>query len=1137
MVSSDNYVNMSKISTKLGEFLSISVCPKLLTQYSKLSQQFTNLKQELEKAGRFQKRNVKKQVDDQEAQLSEIKEKFLDCVFDIIVTDLKGELQNLASNLSTVDPQVVTSIRELQMPLTAELEVITTFIDKLADVQQNIVVGVREICENILLLNKSNISTYSDILSLDQNLYEKTKSLTTDSLSVMRLEELLKTRIQLLKEKEALTQRLASSQGSVQENLMQIVHELNSATTEAIKRDLITTTDTNVSEYISKIKMSKSIEELNTINIEIQKYSQEFSSSFKSELNRLRVTGSNLASNIRTLFPTLSDKWIPTPPEINIANIPINKIISTFDRETSWLKDITTGMKNIASTEEIKQVTTYCVQEGLIIPNTLLANLTESAERVKQVESGSEETFKELKRYHIYYMEFLATIKNHIKQNLNFDATDTSSGSVTSLKPPSVNFNSDNPTEILSYLRMTNQWRNKFVSVLQETRHTINETISNLNQLEKKGIIRNSSIIMELQELYNKIQTETDVPRLLLLRQSYDKLYKQIVSLSASYLKDFLNNVTIMEAVKISNLKPPFLEDVDELNLNELLDRINLFEVWKEDLLSKLRKNIESYSFPLIPGDVPVDLRQEKNYVLKQLASSAASRNLIQSIKSYFEFLNKVSSSKDVMLKESQKQMEILEKIDITAMKHFKEVIGSAPMFQIPDDLESLDFAELLEFWHRLNSFNKRKSELIQLKCREILSGWLKQYKSLPAQYLSLFNDVFIILERAITEINPSLGAEETINQFEFFIDNATSKTLESFEKLKANFYNKVIVSLPRISEVIGELSPEIHKVENFLIQTTSIKGQTLESIHRLTVETIHDYEYVLISKLMELLSVASRNLLMRISQLQKSGINIQSLVGEQIEVFSQIIQGDSSDMMSIQMITQSFVELDKITKNESLQKSLFAIIDNLNTTAHRIQDFTQAMGWKNVQHFIMPHVVAIQQAKNSIQFWSFDHIAKMTYEVLVTAKKLIGAIRELENAEWDLFLKETENDPKITYYNSIMAVFQFKLQECSEKIFPMKELHDSREKLQNSEDLEEVSSFLTTISSLKTQWRQEWVQQISEWHKTLFLFICDYKPTENQEERVNFLANAKKEIEETYSHKPMVFYLSTAVELYITTS
>ena len=138
-----------------------------------------------------------------------------------------------------------------------------------------------------------------------------------------------------------------------------------------------------------------------------------------------------------------------------------------------------------------------------------------------------------------------------------------------------------------------------------------------------------------------------------------------------------------------------------------------------------------------------------------------------------------------------------------------------------------------------------------------------------------------------------------------------------------------------------------------------STKDQTLESIHRLVIETIHDYEYVLLAKLMELLSISSKNLLMRIAELQNYKISVQNLVGEQIEVFTQLIQADSSDIMSVEMITQSFVELDKILKNEELQKSLYEIIEQNNDIAGKIFDFVQAMGWKNAQHLLMPHVVS----------------------------------------------------------------------------------------------------------------------------------------------------------------------------------
>ncbi|MFW9906773.1 MAG: hypothetical protein ACFFFH_20875, partial [Candidatus Thorarchaeota archaeon] len=512
-----------------------------------------------------------------------------------------------------------------------------------------------------------------------------------------------------------------------------------------------------------------------------------------------------------------------------------------------------------------------------------------------------------------------------------------------------------------------------------------------------------------------------------------------------------------------------------------------------------------------------------------------ASRNFISTIRAYFDFIKMMSSSKNLMIEEALNQIDLMERINQSSLKYFNEVIGSDPIFEIPRDLETLDYSELLELWFRLSTFNNKKTELVQLKCREILSNWLKQYKSLPAHYLAIFNPLFLVLDSALSELSQSLGAEEALSKFEFYLSSATSKSQECLEKLKAYYYNKVTVSLPRITEVMGEVSPEVHKVYNYLESTIPRKDQTLESIHRLVIETIHDYEYVLLAKLMELLSISSKNLLMRIAELQALGINLQNLVGEQIEVFTQLVQADSSDMMSIEMLTQSFVELDKILKNEELQKSLFKLIEDNNDIASRIFDFIQALGWKNAQHLLMPHVVAIKQAKGAIKFWSFDLIAKSTIEVIKRSKELIQAIRQLEQENFNTYLSELETDPRLPYYKSIQEVFNFKLEECSKEIFSLNELYSSRYKIQSSDNLMEIYDLLTTISKLKTQWKQDWLPVISKWHNVLFLFISDYKPTPNHEEKITYIANAKREIEEAYNHQPMIQYLSTAVELYVT--
>jgi len=1139
-MSSDNLNLISEILTKLNKLISKPVCAPELTKYSKLVQQYSQTTKEIDKAGRLAKRGLKRQQEQLQSDLTESEEVCLQCIFNSLVRDLKLILENQTQALSAVAPQAASLLRNIRFPLTSEIGAIITFIEDVEKAQADTTIQTRNLCKMLLNDNQSKIKIYKNLISLDERSYQQTKILTEDALDSLSVSDLLKSYSTLKEEQKLINQQLATSTDTVQQKLLQSVHELIYSIQEGAKREIIPDIEEyrEVKELSSQVEVANTIDELNLLNTKVSQYIVKYSTAIKSEIARARTTGNNLITQIRGLFPTLSKKWMPSPPDVLPSKVSITDLMSYFDEINKWEKNILDVIKKISSVDELKQVTEASLQEGLSIPNTLIANVTETANRIQEETVTIKEAFKRLENFHVYYTEFLSILRDNISNNLNLDVTDSDSSALISLKPPIINIQSDSPSELLSYIRAVNIWKRKLVNVLQETRHDINDTIANVNQLERKGINNfPPDFQAELTTLYEKMALETEVHTLLLYRRSYDRLYKQFVTLTAAYIKDFLKNVTVLQLLESESdvPRPPFVEDAGELDLSELLNRIESVEEWKRKVLTFLKNKIEGLSFPLIPGEVPVDLRKEKNTLLAQLTGTAAARNFVSSIKSYFTFMKTMSSSKNLMIEETLKQIEITEKIDQSSMQYFKEVIGQAPIFEIPKDLETLDYSELLELWFRLDTYNRKKTELVQLKCRELLSSWLKQYKSLPAHYSNIFNPLFLVLDQALSELNQSLDTEETLTKYEFFLNGATSKAQEGLEKLKAFFYNKVTVSLPRITEVIGEVSPEILKVYSFLESTISTKDQTLESVHRLIVETIHDYEYILLAKLMELLSISSKNLLMQIAELQTCGINLQSLVGEQIEVFTQLVQADSSDMMSVEMITQSFVELDKILKNESLQKSLFEIIEKNNTIAGRILDFVQALGWKNAQHILMPYVVAIKQAKGTIQFWSFDLIAKATIEVIKRSKELIQATRQLEQENYDVYLSELESDPAIPYYKSIKEVFKFQLDECSKNIFPLNELYATREQMKLSEDLNEIYGLLTTISKLKTQWKQDWLPVISKWHSVLFLFISDYTPTTDREEKITYLANAKREIEEAYNHQPMMQYLSSAVELYIT--
>ncbi|MFX0117473.1 MAG: hypothetical protein ACFFB3_23200, partial [Candidatus Hodarchaeota archaeon] len=182
----------------------------------------------------------------------------------------------------------------------------------------------------------------------------------------------------------------------------------------------------------------------------------------------------------------------------------------------------------------------------------------------------------------------------------------------------------------------------------------------------------------------------------------------------------------------------------------------------------------------------------------------------------------------------------------------------------------------------------------------------------------------------------------------------------------------------------------------------------------------------------------------------------------------------------------------------------------------------------------LMPHTVRIKQAKSNITFWSFDLIAENAIEVARATKELIKAIRELESKNYESYLSELANDPNLPYYESIQNVFEFRIDSCSQEIFPLKDLIVARIRMQEVDDLDQIYDLLSLISKLKMQWKQEWLPKISKWHRVLFLFASDYKPTSVEEEKAAFLANARREIEETYDFKPLVHYLSSAIEFYV---
>ncbi|MHA2390025.1 MAG: hypothetical protein ACXACW_14995, partial [Candidatus Hodarchaeales archaeon] len=783
-MSSKNMKKITDLLSRLNKHFSTPVCSRNLTSLSKQIQKYSQLEDEIRSAGRIAKRGLKKQQEEIQALIKTGEDDCLECIYESIVKTLKPRLNDQANSLSTVAPQAANSLKSLNLPLTSEINAIDDFIKNLETVLEISIRQVKDLCSKVLDENKSKITIYTDLFKIESSALKLSKSLNDEILSTYDPQGLIKVYFELKEEGKLIDLQLASSKNLVQEKMLQQTHDLLYSIKEAEKGKIITDSSEyqGIQQLISEIEQVKTIYELNQLHRSLSTLITKFSTTIKSEITRIKSSINNSIVQIRGLFPTLSDKLIPLPPEITMTNSSISELTNYLEQIQTWKTNVINGVKRIASTEELYQANEGVFQEGVSIPNTLLANAKEHANRVQETPDNLKEVLSKLKNFHVYYSEFLEILREEIRNKLAFEATDSDSKALISLKPPVVVFESDSPTELLNYLRSVNIWKNKLVNVLQEARHAINDTITIAGKIEKKGINNfPPNFQTELNSLYDKMASESDIQTLLLYRRSYDRLYKQFVTLTAASIKDYVKNVTILELLQSDPNLPrtPFVEDAGELDLSELLDRIDEVEDWKQKTLSYLKNKIEALNFPMIPGEVPVDLRKEKKELIIKLTGTSASRNSIAMIKAYFEFMKLMSSSKGMMIEECSRQIELVDSIKRSSLTHFKEEIGSLPMFEIPRDLEALDYSDLLELWFRLHTYNTKRSELVRLKCRDILSGWLKQYKSLPTHYLGMFNQLFLVLEQGITELSQSKDLEDIMTKFEFFLNNATTKAQE----------------------------------------------------------------------------------------------------------------------------------------------------------------------------------------------------------------------------------------------------------------------------------------------------------------------------------------------------------------------
>ncbi|MFX0115969.1 MAG: hypothetical protein ACFFB3_15570, partial [Candidatus Hodarchaeota archaeon] len=376
MNSSDH---ISSILSFLNDFFPQPACSKELMNLSQIERKAKELEQEFETAGRFQKRNLKKQHEKALLETKEATNSVLQCIFDVIAGDLKPLLEKQSKSVSTVDPQAGSTLSSLKLPLTPEKDAISIFIEQLKLAFVKVINTLRIRSKELLAHNKSEIAKYGSLVSLDSSSWSKTSSMTEEAIDLLKLDDLIELIPNLRDEKKRISQGLNLSTGQIQEKSLQHIHELLSILKEGEKRGITVDLEDyhRIKALSLEIQQAFEIGKLHPLWNETEQYITKYNSQLKAEIARFRTAANRLVTSIRSLFPTLSDQCIPAVPEVLPTHKTMAELSQSVDDYLEWGNRALQGMKKIATTDELVKVSEAALQEGLIVPNTLLASLNE----------------------------------------------------------------------------------------------------------------------------------------------------------------------------------------------------------------------------------------------------------------------------------------------------------------------------------------------------------------------------------------------------------------------------------------------------------------------------------------------------------------------------------------------------------------------------------------------------------------------------------------------------------------------------------------------------------------------------------------------------------------------------------------
>lgn len=1117
---------------------------KLVTEIERLEKDFLS-------AGFLKKRGIRKNLTQKREKYRELTENLLNTLlsgYRKIYFDLANNIKEIAKFI----PQETETIRSLQIPSFDPTQIVK-FSSNVLKAYNQISEVLRGKNLSLLISNREIIDSYGKFVDFDEEKIRITSQTTKTSIHVMMISDLLELYNHLEAENAYLKQRRKGTEGKIQVAIIQMSSEVQQ------HLDTVTSIGLDLGDKIDKLK--KQVQEVK-INAEATT-SVETLIAWEKKLDALRL---DLISTLRTYEISLKteteeqvgrimqisgrqgiESSLSSAPEIDVSTSSLSDIIRDIERLRSWHQKQILATKKLVSTAELMNAAKTIQAMNISIPKGYSKEIRGIEKNTKRATDLPTwlilvKNYFDLKSIlaEACQQYFFKLLENpHIQEVINL-SDGPHIPTVRDLRELSA-------SKLVSKAREIKDWETRLVAYFskpaqQSLRQNLlnlydsRESLQNLLSEELKQEIKiqrtkKESDDKEIRELVHDIEAlhrlnaniKTEI--LNTIDNEIHPIYNQLTSLETIPPK-LKAHVPILSLEDLKSFRDE-IKEVAQGNIQGLLDEYEKIPVWKYKISSRIRENLKTIPFPLIPIETRFDLREKRNQIVKEIDRYSEKGNIEGVIQEYISFLGTIEENKNEILSELKKQIVGLEGVDKRLYRLLKSRQISL-VYTTERELDELDYSEALTEYWQLNAYIERRVATLAEQMEREISSHIQDYSKLPSQYAEFFDKPIQLMKGKMDEIKTHKDVVRLVNIYESYSLESLQMAKDSLAKLHQNLYNWLRVSLPRINEII-HIDPVVFEAEKMIINF-EVEDVSHERIANKLRQLIFQYDTDIVAILLAQTAVESRQVLKDVNDLKEVGINIISHVGGYIENFSQVIVKSQEDV-HLREITEVFVEIDKLRNDPNACREISLTGERYISA---IQDAIEYL----FNHY---QIVLRQDERIDLSYLgefqktaTTNHVGHLTSSILQLVKVRDSVIERMKLIEKEQNAALQTELGKLEYYSNIQEVFKRFTEEASKEIYPLSDLVNARDEFMNSHDLRYILEVLPQIDAKRAEWI-EVSKQLNRWHKGVRMFRPRYTPTDNPEENLRQFKDIKKKINETYPHNEVIrAYLSLVMKLFI---